>query len=609
MELNKEVNKSLESSVLVGSISAPQTGAGPIIVAAYSVNRGIREIAHYTVLHDSGEFELMVDKGEYYVVAYRDRNSNLVLESGEPAEKYGKLISAPAGGVVPPIHFTIPATGKVSDLPLPFEISRDRPKKLYSRQAGTKLDLDDELFSDENGQKGYWEPVKFYKEIGGNIYFLEDYDPKKIPVLFIHGATGTPGGWKYFVDHIDRTHFQPWFFYYPSGARIQSMSYLLFWKLHTLQIKYGFSKMCITAHSMGGLIAKSFINDYGKYCPYVKLFISLATPWGGDKMAEYGVKQSPAVIPCWIDMQPESEFFKSLYNTKMPEDMTFYMFYGYKGNRNIFQSNNDGTITLASLLNGKLQSAAQKIFAFNEDHASIASSKEVMSQYNMLVNAFDEKNSISPKHFGGYLRIHLSKINLSEGERLQPTFVLHPLDEDHEDTILYLKDDEADQMLGPFTTGKYSASIVATGAKSDKTYAPILIENNKTNEVTFILTPDGIISGYVTTALKPEDRPVGMPADKYLPLDKKIIIQSVTLRGSGIKRILHPIEDENVKFSNLVISHNDFCYNEHYFFFGLPAGDYELVIKAQSYQSIVKKFRIKPGHQEDFSVTELIPEM
>jgi triacylglycerol esterase/lipase EstA (alpha/beta hydrolase family) len=166
----------------------------------------------------------------------------------------------------------------------------------------------------------------FFRELGGNIYFLEEYDPKKIPILFIHGATGTPKGWKYFVDNIDRTRFQPWFFYYPSGARIQSMSYLLFWKLENLKIKYNFEQLYITAHSMGGLVARSFIMDHGAHFPYVKLFISLATPWGGSGMAEYGVKQSPAVIPCWIDMQPESPFIQSLYRKKCQRPSAFTCF-------------------------------------------------------------------------------------------------------------------------------------------------------------------------------------------------------------------------------------------------------------------------------------------
>ena len=80
-------------------------------------------------------------------------------------------------------------------------------------------------------------------------------------------------------------------FYYPTGARIDSMSYLLLWKLSNLQTKYQLNKIYITAHSMDGLVAKSFIVNYGQQFPYVKLFISLATPWGGDRMAEYGVQQ------------------------------------------------------------------------------------------------------------------------------------------------------------------------------------------------------------------------------------------------------------------------------------------------------------------------------
>lgn len=68
----------------------------------------------------------------------------------------------------------------------------------------------------------------------------------------------------------------------------------------------------------GGLVARSFIMDHGARFPYVKLFISLATPWGGDEMAEYGVKQSPSVIPCWIDMQPGSPFSYHYTKQKCP---------------------------------------------------------------------------------------------------------------------------------------------------------------------------------------------------------------------------------------------------------------------------------------------------
>lgn len=610
IKLKKEVSESLASTVLVGRISTLFPGKGPIIVAAYSKNQGKKEIAHYTILHDAGEFELMVPKGDYYVFAYWDKNSNLIYEAGEPAGQYGdpKLISAPAGGVVSEIDFVIPEKGDSVDLPHGFEISSVKPKKLHSRLAGAIMDLDDELFSEENGTKGFWEPVNFYREVSGNIYFLEEYDPEKIPILFVHGAFGTPNGWKYFVNNIDRTRFQPWLFYYPTGARLNSMSNLLYWKLSNLQIKYKFDTIYITAHSMGGLVARSFIMDHGRYFPYVKLFISLATPWGGDRMAEYGVKQSPAVIPSWIDMQPEGEFIKSLYRKKLPETVNFYMFYGHRGSRNPFQSNNDGTITLASLQDLRPQSEATMNYAFNEDHTSIIYSKEVLAQYNTIINTFDEKNSASIHRSGGYLQLHFSYDYPTDGVRPWPTLILRAIGKKHAETIISLSADDNGRLLGPFPPGDYSASIVAAAVKPGKKDVPVSIENNTTKELDFVFTPDGIFSGYVTAALKPEDRPVGMPYVKYLPPDKKITIQSITLKGAGIRRILHPLEGKDVNLADYFISRADFYHNGYFCFFGLPAGEYELMIKAQGYKPFTGKYIVMPGKQKDFKVTELTPE-
>ncbi len=610
IKLKKDVSESLASTILVGQVTTPYPGKGPIVVAAYSLNQGKPEIAHYTILHESGEYELMVPPGNYYVFAYWDKNSNLIYEDGEPAGQYGdpKLVSVSAGGVILQIDFGIPENGSRIDLPHGFKIPQVAPKKLHSRLAGAIVNLDDERFSDENGKQGFWEPVEFYKAFGGNIYFLEKYDPEKIPILFVHGAAGTPKGWKYFVDHIDRTRFQPWFFYYPSGARIKSMSYLLYWKLFNLQIKYKFDKMYITAHSMGGLVSRSFIMDYGVYFPYVKLFISLATPWGGDRMAEYGVKQSPAVIPSWIDMQPDSEFIQSLYRTKMPGTTSFYMFSGHRGGRNPFQSNNDGTITLSSILDLRPQSEAKMNYTFNEDHASIAFSKDVLAQYNTIINNFDEKNGASSDRSGGYLQLRFSYNYPFEGVRPWPTLILRPIDKKHAQTAIYLSANDNGRILGPFPPGDYSADMIAIAANPREKNVPVSIESNKTKELDFVFTPDGMIFGYVTTALKPEDRPAGMPHDRYLPEDKKIAIQSITLSGAGVQRKLYPLEGEEVDYLDYIISRTDYCYKGYFYFFGLPVGIYELVIHAPGYKSIAKKYSVIPGRQEEQAVTELILE-
>ena len=610
IKLKKDVNRSQESTVIVGRIDAKFQVNGPIIVAACSMSKG-KEVAHYTVLHDSGEYELMVEQGEYYVFAYWDKNSNLIYEAGEPAGQHGnpKMVSVPAVGVVFDIDIVIPEGGRNIVIPQGLKIASVKPQKLRSRQGGAITDLDDERFAEEYGTKGFWEPGSFFKEMGGNIFFLEEYDPEKTPILYIHGAAGTPSGWRYFVDNIDRTRFQPWFFYYPSGSRLSSMSYLLLWKLINLQTKYQFNKIYITAHSMGGLVARSFIVNYGLQFPYVKLFISLATPWGGDRMAEYGVERSPAVIPSWIDMQPEGEFITSLYRLKMPEQTSFYMFSGHRGSRNPFRSNNDGTIALSSLLDYRPQFEAKMNYAFNEDHASIILSKDVLAQYNTILNEFDEKQSVSLNRSAGYLKIHFAYNYDFDGVRPRPMLILTPTEKKGAETVTFLNDDDNGRILGPFPAGKYYASIVttATAGKPSKKYVPVSIESNETSELDFIFTPDGVIRGCVTISQKPEDKFVGMPDYIYRSDDRKINFESITLEGNGIDRTLQPIRGEYINDNDYLISRADFCYNECFGFFGLPAGDYKLSIKAEGYKSIVENFSVTPGKPNFFRGTELTP--
>ena len=596
IKLKKENAQGLASTALVGRISTAFSGNGHIVVAAYAMNQGKREVVDYTVLHDFGEYEVLVAKGNYYVFAYWDKNSNLIYDAGEPAGQYGdpKMVTAPAGGVVGEINISIPEKAQNIEVPSGFEISSVKPHKLYSRLAGAIVDLDDELFIEENGSKGYWEPVSFFKEIGGNIYFLEEYDPQKIPILFIHGATGTPKGWKYFVDNIDRTRFQPWFFYYPSGNPIKTSSHLLLWKLENLKLKYNFEQLYITAHSLGGLVARSFIMDHGARFPYVKLFVSMATPWGGDRMAEYGVKQSPAVVPCWIDMQPESPFIQSLYRTKMPETVSFYMFYGHRGSRNPFRSNNDRTIAFSSLLDRRAQSEAKMNYAFNEDHESIIYSKAVLDQYNAIINTFSHPS-------GGYLKIHFSYHHSFDGERPEPTLILQPIGKKRAEMEIRLRANDNGRILGPFPAGDYLATFGAFTAIG-KGNVPVTIENQKTRELKYVLTPDNVIYGTLISALQSKDWAAGMP------YQENFTIQSITLKGTGIHRKLHLLEGDDVNILDYFIPRADCYYKGNFFFFGLPVGECELIIRAQGYKPFVKKCFVKTGKQLDPMLVELTPE-
>ncbi len=603
VEMQKEYDKSLGFIMIIGRIYGNLPENVPIVVAARSTH-----IAAYTVLHGPGEYEIAVPRGSYHVFAYQDLNSNLVYEKGEPAGQHGSptLVRAPAVGVVYDIDIKIPEKGQKIVVPHGTEISSTRPQKLYSRQAGAIARLDEERFAEEHGVKGFWEPVSFFSEQGGNIYFLEEYDPDKIPILFIHGATGTPRGWQYMVDHIDRDRFQPWFFYYPTGARIDSIANLLYWKLINLQTKYQFKKMYITAHSMGGLVARSFLVNYGRRFPFVKLFISLATPWGGDHMAELGVKQSPVLIPSWIDMQPNGDFIKSLYRKKLPEDVRFYMFYGYKGSRNPLRSNNDGTITLSSLLDARPQSEAQMNYAFNEDHASLLLSEEVVTQYNAILNEFYEDQDAAPARSGGYLKVNFSYDYEFTGIRPMPLLVLVPDGKNSAEIVTFLNNDDSGKSFGPFPPGTYFAAMAVMSAKPGKKWVPVRIENNKTEELDFVFAPDGEIFGCVTAAMKRDEKFLGRPDMIYRSVDENIHIRDIRLEGEGIQRQMQAIAGKPAKV--FLVEREDYCFSKCFGFFNLPAGNYKLTISAQGYQDVEEHYCVEPGKPKYYRVTELSPE-
>jgi len=52
---------------------------------------------------------------------------------------------------------------------------------------GEVVGLDEDRFTVEKGREGLFTPVQSALLNGYGIFFLEPYDPKKVPVLFVHG--------------------------------------------------------------------------------------------------------------------------------------------------------------------------------------------------------------------------------------------------------------------------------------------------------------------------------------------------------------------------------------------------------------------------------------
>jgi pimeloyl-ACP methyl ester carboxylesterase len=96
---------------------------------------------------------------------------------------------------------------------------------------------------------------------------VQPYDPKKIPVIFLHGLQATPATWVPMVnalwaDPILRRDYQVWVFNYPSGYPIPYSAMLLRRELSALDKTFPHHRpMVLVGHSMGGILCRLMISD------------------------------------------------------------------------------------------------------------------------------------------------------------------------------------------------------------------------------------------------------------------------------------------------------------------------------------------------------------
>ena len=103
-----------------------------------------------------------------------------------------------------------------------------------------------------------------------NLNFMQPYDPKRIPVLFVHGLDSTPATFapmyfKLLQDPEIRKNYQFWVFSYPSGYPYPYSASLLRRELDAVKRDYpGHRNMVIVGHSMGSLISRLMVTDAGE---------------------------------------------------------------------------------------------------------------------------------------------------------------------------------------------------------------------------------------------------------------------------------------------------------------------------------------------------------
>jgi pimeloyl-ACP methyl ester carboxylesterase len=390
-KLRRDLKELDQAVVCRGNLSHRSPAPGPIVVFLYAEGEAGGRIDDYVLLLEPGEFSFRAPPGEYYLAAFEDANRNLKYEQEESAGHFGAptLIDAVPGSSQGELNIVLEGPLEVSLNELLNPAGGPVQLPPFKRNVGVLTTLDDERFSEENGKKGLWEPFAFVYEVEGGLFFLEEYSPSRIPILFVHGAGGNPRNFEYIVSNLDRSTFQPWLFFYPSGIRLVRIGEYLNELVLELHHRYRFDRLYVVAHSMGGLVSRSFINQNAARdrSEFLSLFVTIATPWRGVDSAALGVKYSPAVVPSWRDMEPDSEFLATIFAEPLPPQMSSYLLFGHKGGRNPFTEADDGSVAVSSMLDIRAQTEATKVYGFDEDHVSILSSELMMEKLEEILGA------------------------------------------------------------------------------------------------------------------------------------------------------------------------------------------------------------------------------
>jgi len=107
------------------------------------------------------------------------------------------------------------------------------------------------------------------------LFGINNYDPNKIPVVFVHGLNSDPHVWKSAVNELIgnpelNATYQPLLFMYPTGLPVPGAAARLRESLNEYRAKWdpdgndaNFDRMILVGHSMGGLLSRLQVIDSG----------------------------------------------------------------------------------------------------------------------------------------------------------------------------------------------------------------------------------------------------------------------------------------------------------------------------------------------------------
>jgi len=177
---------------------------------------------------------------------------------------------APSKGISAPVTATLNFKGAEATMAL------RRPAKIPRAAVNGRLRP---LAADFSAPISYYEPppnLLFVGLMAGfrssnymqktGLYFLQPYDPDRIPLVFVHGLFSTPFTWVETINGLQadpdiRKHYQFWVFAYPTGNPILYSALRLREELARADQNYPDHKpYVVIGHSMGGMLTHAQVT-------------------------------------------------------------------------------------------------------------------------------------------------------------------------------------------------------------------------------------------------------------------------------------------------------------------------------------------------------------
>jgi pimeloyl-ACP methyl ester carboxylesterase len=268
-----------------------------------------------------------------------------------------------------------------------------------ARRQDVTVPMTHPLYSAEMITAGAWKSDFFVANYGTALLLVRPYDEGRIPVVLVHGINGSPHDFSDMVARFEGSPYQPVCFFYPTGLGLQQAAGQLGARLQEFLVRHPTSRLVIIGHSMGGLVVKGMLDELAHTgaLPNETVFVSMASPWRGVEAARYSDRLPASHPTSWDDLAPTSTFLSQIQETAFADRVEFFLFFGARSSNRLLTplGNNDGVLTLESVLGSPLTRQARDVFGFYEDHTSILSSPVVYQRLTQVLDAELDRERIA----------------------------------------------------------------------------------------------------------------------------------------------------------------------------------------------------------------------